>query len=46
MTTYKTRDPSHLIGGTKSGKTTIPIFFLNQLLKDEIEKKIQSQKKY
>jgi len=39
MTTYKTRDPSHLIGGTKSGKTTIPIFFLNQLLKDEIEKK-------
>jgi len=27
MPTYKTRDPGRLIGGTKSGKTTIPIFF-------------------
>jgi len=46
MPIYKTRDPSHLIGGTKSGKTIISIFFFkNQLLKDETEKKkTQSQK--
>jgi hypothetical protein len=33
MTTYKTRDPSHLIGGTKSGKTTIPIFLKKSTVK-------------
>jgi hypothetical protein len=37
MSAYKTRDSSHLIRGTKSGKTTIPKFLKNLVLNNEID---------
>jgi len=41
MLAYKTHDPSHLIGSTKTKKKTIKLKIKkNQMSKDEIEKKI------